>query len=223
MEQAMHETPTANGNRRRAYRAGVNGNAIVQAGGVAVRCAIVDLGLGGVRLLEPVRDEPGLAAGVEVMVELECAGAGWVAQRGRVVRHHAGEIAVAFHALSPEVEDRIEDEVLGAVEAARAPRVVVVDRSQDRRHRLAEALRDSGCCSLEASTPLEAVDMVERSRNHVVAVAVAETLTQTQADELVTYLAESHPDVQVERISGDGVRGSVEALAEKLRRGRGQG
>lgn len=188
-------------NRRRNYRAGVHGCAIVHAPGeVALRCVVVDLGLGGVRLLEPAPEVP-IDAGTEVKVELECSGAGWVVQAGRVLRHSNGELVVLFHALSPEVEDLIEDEVLGAVEAQRTPRVVVVDRSEERRRHVADALRDIGCSPLEAATPLEAVDLVECSRNHVCAVALSEQLTQTQADDLVKYLSETHPDVKVALIA----------------------
>lgn len=203
-------------NRRHSYRAGVHGCAIVHApGGVAQRCEIVDLGLGGVRLSQMVRDDPFLAAGTEVSVELECAGAGWVFQRGVVIRHRGPELAVRFHAMSPEVEDLIEDEILGAVEAERAPRVVVVDRSDLRRAQVALALRRLGCCTLEAATPLEALELIECSRNHVCAVALSERLTQTQADELVEYLHEAHPELAIARIE-DG--GAVEQLAARLRR-----
>jgi hypothetical protein len=208
-------------NRRRAYRADVTGVAIVHGpGGVAVRCEIVDLALGGIRLAElPCGGHGVFEPGWEVTVELECAGAGWVVQRGEVTRHRDGELAIRFHTLSADVEDLIEDEVLGAVEAARAPRVVVVDRADHRRHRFAATVRNAGCCSLEAATPLEAIELVERSRNHVRAVAVAETLTQTQADELVTYLADAHPELHVALI-GDGdddrADASVRTLAKKL-------
>lgn len=188
-------------NRRRCFRAGVQGCAIVHApGDIAIRCVVVDLGLGGVRLLEPVRDQP-LAPGTEVKVELECSGAGWVVQAGRVLRHSNGEIVVLFHALSPEVEDLIEDQVLGAVEAQRAPRIVVVDRWESRRRHVAEALRESGCSPLEASTPLEAVDLIECSRHHVCAVALSEQLTQTQADDLVRFIHEMHPEVKLALIA----------------------
>jgi len=209
------------GNRRRSYRAGVHGRAIVHAaGGVALRADVVDLGLGGVRLVETAADAAPLADGAEVAVELECAGAGWVAQRGRVIRHQHGELVVRFHALRPEVEDLIEDEVLGAVEAERAPRVVVVDCTPERRHQVAAALRGLGCCSLEAATPLEAIELIERSRLHVCAVALAECLTQTQADEIVQYLHDSHPEVVIARIRDgeDPVAGAVGELARRLAR-----
>jgi hypothetical protein len=196
----MNSGTQNHGNRRRSFRAEVDGCAIVHApGGVAVRCRVADIGLGGVRLVEP-HHEPDVRAGVEVTLELECAGAGWVVQRGRVIRHENGQIAIVFDKLAPEVEDLIEDEVLGAVEAARTPRVVVVDPSPERRRAVAASVRENGCLPLEAATPLEAVSMVERSRNHVRVVMVAETLTQTQRDELLEFLAEAHPTIQVVRI-----------------------
>ncbi len=215
--QGMHA------NRRRSFRAEVQGNAIVHGpGDAAVRCAVIDLSLGGVRLLEPVRDEPGLDPGTEVTIELECSGAGWVVQRGRIARHRLGELVVCFDALSPEVEDLIEDEVLGAVEAQKAPRVVVVDRAHARRRHVSDALRTAGSCVLEASTPLEAIALIERSRNHVCAVALSESLTQTQADEVRRFLQEEHPHVKVVVITihgdGDAVHaGPVRELIEHVR------
>ena len=190
-------------NRRRSFRAEVEGCAILHApGGVAVRCRVADLGLGGVRLERaPLVD--GVMPGVEVTIELECAGAGWVVQRGRVVRQHGGQLAIVFDQLAPEVEDLIEDEIMGAVEALKVPRVVVVDRADERRDRVVQLLRDGGCLPLAAATPLEAVALVERSRNHVRAVTVAGTLTQTQADELLRFLTEEHPAVEVLHLDSD--------------------
>jgi len=203
-------------NRRRTFRAGVHGCAVIHApDGGASRGQIADLGLGGVRIVEQVRDEPGLDPGTDVVVEIECAGAGWVAQRGRVLRHDAGQLAIGFETLAPEVEDLIEDEVLGAVEAEREPRVVVIDRSDERRARVAADLRRHGCCSLEVATPLEAVSEIERSRNHVCGVAISQDLTQTQADDFVKYLDETHPEVEVVRIVDDGAE-AVRELAEAV-------
>jgi hypothetical protein len=200
-------------NRRRSFRAEVDGCAIVHApGGISMRCRVADLGLGGVRLHA---DETDLASGLGVTLELECAGAGWVVQRGRVVRHDGGQIAVVFDELAPEVQQLIADEMLGAVEALQVPRVVIVDRAAERRRRLAGVLREQGCCSLEAATPLEAVALVERSRNHVRAVMVAETLTQTQADELLEFLADAHPNIEVVRIDVDDER--LFSLVQRLR------
>jgi len=196
----------ASSHQRRHYRADVKGCAIVHVNGAALRCKVGNVGLGGV-LLGQVGSAAQLETGDPVIVEMEVAGAGWVVQRGSVLRHHGASLAIRFDRLSPEVEDLIEDEVLGAVEAARAPRVVVVDGSPDRRARIVDELRRRGCCSLEASTPLEAVAMVERSRNHVTAVAVSQTQTQTLAEELVEYLAEAHPAVKVTMIADSRING----------------
>jgi hypothetical protein len=207
-------------NRRRSFRAEVEGCAIVHApGGVSMRCRVADLGLGGVKLYQPmseVADDAALPSGLEVTLELECAGAGWVVQRGRVVRgNDSGAIAIVFDELAPEVLQLISDEMKGAVEAAQAPRVVIVDRAAGRRRHIADVLRQHGCCSLEAATPLEAVAMVERSRNHVRAVMIAETLTQTQADELREFLAEAHPTIAVVSIDVDD--SPLRELVERLR------
>jgi len=201
--------------RRRWYRAGVHGCAVIHAqGGTASHGVIADLGLGGMRVVE-VGEEETLEPGSEVVVEIECAGAGWVAQRGRVLRKHRHELAIIFHALAPEVEDLIEDEMLGAVEAERAPCVVVVDRAPERRERVAGKLRALGCHCLPVATPLEAVEEIERSRNHVRAVALSVDLTQTNPEDFVRYLAETHPSVRIATLEGDGDR-AVRELGDAL-------
>lgn len=208
--------------RRRSFRTDVHGCALVHGpGGAACRAVVLDLCLGGVRVLELGR-EVALPPGCEVIVELECAGAGWVSQRGVVVRREGGEVAIRFHALAPDVEDLIEDEVLGAVEAEKWPRAVIVDLDEARRERIAEALRGAGCCAMPVTTPLEALALIERSRNHVAAVVLADHLTQTQADDLVAFLRASHPEVCVAAArtlcDGDAIEArAVRELVERLR------
>ena len=75
--------------------------------------------------------------------------------------------------------------------------VEVVDSQVERRHQVAEKLRASGLTSMEAATPLEAIAMVERARNHVAGVAVADTLTQTGPHELAEFLSESNPNIEI--------------------------
>jgi len=199
-------------NRRRHYRAKVSGRAVVHARDGAVRCEIDNLSLGGV-LLRPVSEAAHLAEGITVAVELQVDGAGWVVQNGQVTRCAERGVVVAFGDVSPELEDLIEDEVLAAVEAERSPRVVIVDRSRTRRRRVAAALHEVGCCPLEASTPLEAIELIEQSRTHVAAAAVAGELTQTGGDELVHFLAESHPGIKLAIITDD-ESGAVEQSDE---------
>lgn len=193
----MLEAVAQPGDRRRHDRARVNGCVVLHAPDGAVRGRIVNLSAGGVLVVEE-ESRARLAEGTRVGLELETERSGWVRQDGGVLRRIDDAIAIEFVEPSPGVVDVITGEVLAAQEARRAPRVIVVDPSRPRRQRIAAALRDVGCQSIEASTPLEAVDVLERSRVPVSAVAVAEsTQSQTLADELVEFLAEAHPSLRL--------------------------
>jgi CheY-like chemotaxis protein len=201
-------------NRRRHYRAKVSGRAVIhhaQGHGRdgAVRCEIDNLSLGGVAL-RPLTETPDLPEGTSVAVELQVDGASWVVQSGQVQRRGTRALVITFAEVSPELEDLIEDEVLAAVEAERSPRVVVVDRSEDRRSRVAAALSEVGWCPLEASTPLEAIELIEQSRTHVSAAAIGRSLTQTGGHELVHFLHDSHPEIKLALITEDDSMESVE-------------
>jgi CheY-like chemotaxis protein len=183
--------------QRRHDRAEVDGCALVHAPAHPVRCRIVNLSLGG--MLVRASDPPAeLVPGVPVVVELELDELGWASQAGEVIRRDGTLIAIRFAAVTDELSRVIEGEVREASEAVRTPRVVVVDPSPDRRRRVVDALREAGARSFEAATPLEAVDLLEKARVRVAAIAVADTMpTQTASDELVGYLAEHHPDLRV--------------------------
>jgi CheY-like chemotaxis protein len=184
-------------NRRRHDRADVNGGAIVQTHERTIRCRIVNLSVGGVLVQAPIGVY--LVPDTHVTVELELDRIGWARHAGPVARVVGDRLfAIAFDELGPRLGAVIEGVVRAACEARRAPRVVVVDPSPPRRQRLATALRDAGTQPVEAATPLEALDLLEGSRVGFSAVAVASrTRSQTESDELVEYLAEAHPEVQV--------------------------
>jgi len=190
--------------RRRHYRAEVIGCAILHASpAMAIRCEVGDLSLGGVLL----RNETACpAVGTRVTVEIELAGSGWITQRGTVQRGGPDVVAIRFDPLHPEVEDLIEDEVVAAMEAQHAPRVVVIDSSSERRHQVSAALAEAGCAPLEASTPLEAVRLLGRSGTGVSGVAVGDTLTQTDRDELVDFLVDTNPGIQIALIGAPNPR-----------------
>lgn len=187
--------------RRRFFRESVYGGAVVHVDGVALRGQITNLSLGGalISLGEHVPHKPGLNH--DVRIELEIGGHGWITQRARVRRATAREVAVAFTEIKPNVEDVIEDELLAAVEARNRPRVVVVDAEPHRRRRVSEQLHAAGCISLEAATPLEAIAMVEEPRNHVAAIAVADTVRD--AHPLVAYLTDSNPGIPIAMLAED--------------------
>jgi CheY-like chemotaxis protein len=192
-------TPT---NRRRHFRISVRGTALVYAPGDVVRCTIGNLSAGGT-LVHPVAVDTSLRPGLTVEIELHLAGGTTICHTGEVVRCLGDSIAVTFTRPSAEIEDLIGDEVLAAVEASRAPRVLVVGRADDRRRRVATALTHAGYQPIETSTPLEAIDLIEGSRQHVTAAMVSEDpLTQTEGEELASFLAESHPDLRVAVVAG---------------------
>jgi|GEM_PF-3542129 len=183
--------------RRRHYRAAVDAGALIHAAAVVVRGRVVDLSLGGVRIRRLDDATPCPAVGSAAMVELEVGTRGWIAQDGRIVRCALDELVITFAPLAAEVGQLIEDEVLAAREAARRPRMMVVDPSATRRRRVSEKLRAAGCDSYEAATPLEAIELLERPHHHITGVAVAEHLTQTNGDEMCDFLAETNPGIKL--------------------------
>lgn len=211
--------------RRRHFRAGTEGAAVIhvaprtargEAVPIALRGRIVDLSLGGVRVRRIEDAAPCPAPGTAARVELELGG--WISQDGHVHRAAVGEIVVAFSRLASEVEDRIEDEVLAAIEAAKRPRMIVVDPSASRRRRVADTLRAAGCESYEAATPLEAIDLMERPRSHIRGVALAEHLTQTGTDEFCDFVAETNPGIKLALIADALADGSVDGPVARSER-----
>jgi CheY-like chemotaxis protein len=183
--------------RRRHYRASLDASALIHAAAIVMRGRIVDLSLGGVRIRRIDETTPCPAVGSAAMVELELGTRGWIATDGRIVRCALDELVVQFAPLAAQVEDLIEDEVLNALEAAKRPRMIVVDPSAERRRRVSQKLRAAGCESYEAATPLEAIGLLEKPRHHIAGVAVAQHLTQTGGDEMCDFLAETNPGIKL--------------------------
>jgi len=190
---------------RHSPRAHVCGHAIVHASSGIARCEVENLSVGGVLVRASLEAPSVLVTGTPVIVELYLAGtAAWVEQPGWVRwRDRGGVLAIAFEDVSAELEDEVEDEVLLELEAARSPRVLIVDRSLERRHRLATALRRAGKLPLEASTPLEAIEFLEECHEHLDGAAVAGELTQTGGKELVQFLQETHPNIRIAIITDE--------------------
>src|SRR2546421_9459598 len=99
----------SDGDRRRHYRAGVCGGAVIRGRGLNLRGNITNLWLGGA-LIDLPADVPQIELDHEVVIEMEIGGGGWIAQRGYVRRHDARQLAIAFGQVGPEVGDVIEDE-----------------------------------------------------------------------------------------------------------------
>jgi CheY-like chemotaxis protein len=207
------------GERRRHDRADVEGCALIHVpgpAGVGVHCKTINLSLGGI-LVRELEDAVRVEHGMSVLIELEIDGLGWARQAGTVVRTHGGDIAILFDRLDAALGAAIANEIAAAHEAEHNPHVVVVDPSPGRRRRITQELRDAGARSYEAATPLEAVDLIERSHVRVRGVAVArQTRTQTESDELVDYLSASHPDLHLAVIEDDAENLGTDAVRELL-------
>jgi hypothetical protein len=191
---------------------------VIHASKLAIKGRIVDLSLGGVRIRRVDDQAPCPAPGTAAMIEMEIGVRGWIAADGIVRRCELDEVVISFAPLAAEVEDLIEDEVLAAIEATRRPRMIVVDSQAERRRRVAEKLRAAGCDSYEASTPLEAIDLMERPRAHIRGVAVAETLTQTDGNEFCDFVGETNPNIKLALIADELAEGTVDRPSSRAHR-----
>jgi len=190
-----------NPERRCHHRAGTELGVRIHASGNTLRGRSIDLSCGGVRLRRVDDAAACPAVGSAALVELELGPGGWIAQDGRIVRCDFTDLAIAFDAVAEQVARVIEEELRAVIASVSRPRLLVVDPSADRRHHIAEKLRAAGCDPYEASTPLEAIDLIERPSNHITGVAVATQLTQTDADELCEFVAETNPGIKLARIA----------------------
>jgi hypothetical protein len=185
--------------RRRTPRVSVSGHAVVHAASTVVRCQIVDLSMGGARFQSTDLAPPELAVGAFVQVDLHLDGANtaWRHLRSHVQRIETGSMfCVAFDDIDAQFEDIVEDEVLAGLEGERMPRAVVVDLQLTRRARIAAALRIAGCSAVEASTPLDAITLIEQSKAHVALVLISERIAG-EADPLIGFLRDEHPDIEL--------------------------
>ncbi len=210
----MPDTTRPEAQLRRSYRTTTSGHVVVQVGRAMVHAHSLNLSLGGL-LVDWTGRRPSPPVGAPVTVQLEVGDSGWLRQRGHVQRCDADRLAIGFHAMTADAEDRIEDRVLAALEAQRAPRLLIVDPSPVRRHAIAALLARAGYCSLEASTPLAALALLQRPQLHITAVAVAETTSQTGRAELTAYLAEEHAGLPVVLI-GPQAHEAVAAVMDRL-------
>ena len=110
-----------------------------------------------------------------------------------------GQVAVAFDDIPTDFEDRIQAELVAALEEAGVVDVLVVDPVALRRGQLAASLRARGRHVSEAATPLDAIDRLGESRHHPGMIAIADTVPAGIADELRAYVRVEHPDVRLVR------------------------
>jgi CheY-like chemotaxis protein len=187
--------------RRGHARVRIASKAVIRAGGQALTCDVANLSCaGGLFLLAADCNVP-VADGGDVTVQLDTLGAD-IELHGQIVRHDGGtQIAIAFQDVADALTDRLRGIVTDAISAAECPRVVVVDPLPGERSRVAAAVRRAGMEPVEASTPLEAIDAIQRPENRVVGAAIRDSLTQTDGGELARFLTDEHPSIPVAILS----------------------
>jgi len=191
--------------RRRALRAPVHGVAVLHRDRGAARGHIENLSLGGVLIRLRADDTP---AGTEWCdVELRLSAKRTLMLVGQVVRTEMirGErwIALRFDEVSPDHEDAIEDEVVGALETARWRPVMVVDSVEERRTGIAAALRDRRMTPLTPGTPLEVIDLLANPDRHVEVCVISPQFGDLRGREIASAIYEAFPWVKVVFFAGD--------------------
>ena len=186
-------------NRRRAQRVDSEGTALVHLHGRTMSARIVDLSTGGVRLrlargldVAPLED-----ARVVVELRLDGARSRWLRFGGMVRRVDTStyEVVIGFWTIPTDFEDLVQDELIAALEGARAPGVLLVDGDSHRRSTLARAFSSAGCRVAETCAPLEALSALDESKSHFSLIAIADTTPAFIAEEFRRFVAEAHPEL----------------------------
>lgn len=135
---------------------------------------------------------------VELDVCLDSDGAAWSHTTARVVRVRAARnrLVLAYD-LTPDLAARFEP----IFRAAQLPslRVVVVDRVDGRRARVADVFREHGCFVVEAISPLEVFDWLASGLGPAI-IAVGDTVPADVGEDLRRYLELAQPGVRIVEI-----------------------
>jgi hypothetical protein len=187
--------------RRGHARVRIASKAVIRTGGQALQCDVANLSCAGGLFLVAADCNVPAPDGGAVTVQLDSLGTD-LELPGRIVRHDGGtQIAIAFQDVADALTDRLRSIVTDAITAAECPRVVVVDPLPGERGRIAAAVRRAGMEPVEASTPLEAIDAIQRPENRVAGAAIRDSLTQTDGGELARYLTDEHPSMPLAILS----------------------
>jgi hypothetical protein len=186
--------------RRRDLRVPVRGVAVLYASGGPLHGMIENLSQGGA--LISLTRRPGEQA-LDIEIRLE-EGGGWGVARIVRVEPYARQwrIAVAFDRTDEALRASIEAAIAAARGAARRRPILVIDENTDRKRDLIVRLSDRGMTPLAPKTPLEAIDLLTRSRLHVGVCLLAPGFGVPSTD-LRAVLTDNFPWVSVAEITDD--------------------
>ncbi|HZJ67058.1 MAG TPA: hypothetical protein VFD36_26310 [Kofleriaceae bacterium] len=115
-------------------------------------------------------------------------------------------MAIEFDNAANDFVDRVQDELLAAVEHDTLPHMILVDEVAKRRSVFANAFRDAGCCVTEVSTPLEAIARLGQLRFEPGVIAIADSVPESIAVDLREYLCAQYPEAHMVAIGGSSHR-----------------
>jgi hypothetical protein len=195
----MHWTETPR-ERRRTMRVRSKGSVRFCHDAQPIRGRIIDLGIGGVSLRTELQVGLGLYIGEPVRLEVRLdARSKHFPIDGRVLRSLAATnvIALGFEGVPSDFEDCIHDELVAAGKHDALPHMILVDIAATRRHAFASAFRTAGCHVTEVSTPLEAIARLGRLRFEPGVIAIADSVPESTAEDLRTFLGREHPEAHM--------------------------
>lgn len=138
---------------------------------------------------------------------------------GRVVRRASAPnqlhvLGIEFEHPTPTTEDAIQEALVSEIQrraCASKPGVLVVQDSTELCDRLRADLELLGCRVLVATTPLDAVRLIEDPEQRIERVFVDVSVGEVAGLELMHFIAEEHPSVRRILVQGE-VRPSVVEL-----------
>jgi hypothetical protein len=186
-------------NRRHAQRVDTEGTAVVRLLARRIGARVVDLSARGVRLRFAPGVDLGALDGARVVVEIRLDGvrSTWLRFGGTIRRVDAslGEVVIVFWSIPTDFEDLVQDELIAALESDAAPRALLVDTDRHRRSTLARAFGAAGWRVAEVGAPLEALSVLDESKNHFSLIAIADTIPAFIGEEFRAFVADVHPEL----------------------------
>jgi hypothetical protein len=180
-------------------RTAPKGAVLVHALGQARRGRIANIGGGGMFILTPV-SAPARLLGriVEVELRLDGASAEWLSVTGRIARLEANGLALSFDGPLPAPLQRAIDDLTSASWAHdRVLWVVLIDANTERRSAMVAGFRATGCVVVEAATPLDAIVRLGESTFEPDVIAVADSETGSDAEQMRAFVERDHPKAKL--------------------------
>jgi hypothetical protein len=195
----MNENTGARSERRLHTRIAPKGAVLLHALGQTTRGRVANISEGGMFVVTRVKTPDRLLARVvDVELRLDGARAEWLSTSARIVRVQATGVAMAFAGPPPAMLVRMLDELTTASHAnARVITVVLIDAATQRRTAMAAGFRATGCIVIEAATPLDAIVRLGESTFEPDVIAVADTATSTDAEEMRAFIERDHPNAKL--------------------------